>query len=169
MNYYSSQNKNYKWILTAIDYFSKKVFAIGLKNKTGETTRDGLEAICESANTYPKIIQSDNGGEFIDKAVKDWATDHNIKMVRTLSYSPQSNGLIENFNNILRKLIREGFIRHNNFNWIDNLDIYIENRNESRHSTTKYTPNQIWTEGLQEIEKVPKARKTEIGGRQYIN
>ena len=83
-------------------------------------------------------------------------------MIRTVSYSPTSNGLIENFNNILRKLIREGFIRNNNFNWIDNLDVYIKNRNESRHSTTKYTPNQIWTEGLQDIDKVSKARKIEI-------
>ena len=159
MNYYSGQNRNYKWILTGIDFFSKKLFAIGLKNKTGETTQEGLENICQKLKTYPKIIQSDNGGEFIDAAVKDWAEENNIKLVRTLSYTPTSNGLIENFNNILRKIIREGFIRNNNFNWIDNLDDYIENRNESRHSTIKYTPNQIWVEGRTEIEKVSKAEK----------
>ena len=162
MNYYSGQNRNYKWILTAIDYFSKKVFAIGMKNKTGETTRDALDELCENVNTYPKIIQSDNGGEFIDQSVKDWALEYHIKLVRTLSYTPTSNGLIENFNNILRKMIREGFIRNNNFNWIDHLDDYIENRNESKHGTTKYTPNQIWTEGQTELEKIPKARRIEI-------
>ena len=125
MNYCSRQNRNYKWILTAIDNFSKKVFSIGMKNKTGEATGDALVELCEKENIYPKIIQNDNGGESIDQAVKDWAVEYHIKLVRTLSYTPTSNDLIESFNNILRKMIREGFIRNNNFNWIDHLDIYI--------------------------------------------
>ena len=135
MNYYKSSNNNYKWILTVIDFFSKKVFAKGMKDKTAETTKDALDSIC-SDNTYPLIIQSDNGGEFIGQEMKDWATDNKVRLVRTLSYTPTSNGLIENFNNLLRKMIREGFIRNNNLNWVDHLDDYVENRNNSRHSTT---------------------------------
>ena len=162
MAYYSTNNKNFKWILTVIDFFSKKVFAVALKDKSAETTRDGLEHICQTSNTYPKIIQSDNGGEFIGEFVKDWATENKVRLVRTLSYSPNSNGLIENFNNILRQMIREGFVRNNSFNWLDNLDDYINNRNESRHSTTKYTPNQIWKEGINELDAVTKKEQKEI-------
>ena len=162
MNYYIENNKGYKWILTGIDFFSKKVFARPLKNKEGITTRNALDSICSDNNTYPLIIQSDNGGEFIDQSVKDWATEHEIKLVRTLSYSPSSNGLIENFNNILRKMIREGFIRNNNLIWVDYLDQYIENRNNSKHSTTKYTPNQIWRQGRDTLDKLTKKQKDKI-------
>jgi len=162
MNYYIQSNRGYRYILSCIDFFSKKVFAIPLKNKEGETARDGLESICSKNNTYPLIIQSDNGGEFIDQSVKDWASAHEVKLVRTLSYTPTSNGLIENFNNILRKMIREGFIRNNNLNWVDHLNQYIENRNNSKHSTTKYTPNQIWKEGREPLDKLTKRQKDAI-------
>jgi hypothetical protein len=113
MGYYAADNRNFKWILTIIDFFTKKVFAYALKNKEAETVRNGFEQICSSVNTYPLILQTDNGGEFVNEILRDWATDHNVKLVRTLSYSPTSNGLIENFNNLLRKMIREGFIRKN--------------------------------------------------------
>ena len=162
MNYYINDNRGYRYILTCIDFFSKKVFAIPLKNKEGETARDGIESICSKFKTYPLIIQSDNGGEFIDQSVKDWASAHEVKLVRTLSYTPTSNGLIENFNNILRKMIREGFIRNNNLNWVDSLNQYIENRNNSKHSTTKYTPNQIWKEGREPLDKLTKKQKDAI-------
>ena len=162
MNYYLQMNKGYRYILTCIDYFSKKVFARPLKNKEGITARNALESICSDNNTYPLIIQSDNGGEFIDQSVKDWATDHEVKLVKTLSYTPTSNGLIGNFNNLLRKMIREGFIRNNNLIWVDNLDQYIENRNNSKHSTTKYTPNQIWKEGREKSSKLTKKEKEAI-------
>ena len=159
MGYYSADNKNFKWILTIIDFFTKKVFAYALKNKEAETIRNGFEQICSSVNTYPLILQTDNGGEFVNEILRDWATDHNVKLVRTLSYSPTSNGLIENFNNLLRKMIREGFIRNNNFNWVDHLDTYVLNRNGSKHSTTKFTPNDIWAAGREPLDKLSKKEK----------
>ena len=147
MGNYRNQNNNFKWILTVIDYFSKKVFAEALLNKDAVTVRNALDNICQTSNTYPIIIQSDNGGEFKNAILRTWATNNNVKLVNTLSYTPQSNGLIENFNNILRKMIREGFIRNNNLNWVNYLPLYIQNRNNSKHSTTKQTPNEIWTAG----------------------
>ena len=159
MGYYAADNRNFKWILTIIDFFTKKVFAYALKNKEAETIRNGFEQICSSVNTYPLILQTDNGGEFVNEILRDWATDHNVKLVRTLSYSPTSNGLIENFNNLLRKMIREGFIRNNNFNWVDHLDTYVLNRNGSKHSTTKFTPNDIWAAGREPLDKLSKKEK----------
>jgi hypothetical protein len=89
---------------------------------------------------------SDNGAEFKNYQSKAWLRDQNIKPVFSLPYSPESNGLIENFNKQLRKMMREIFIRNNNLNWIDNLQLMIDNKNETYNSTIKAKPNYIWNQ-----------------------
>jgi hypothetical protein len=155
MDSYSMKNKGYKYILTVIDNFSKYVFAVGLKNKTAETILEGMMDIIENQaeGTHPRMIQSDNGGEFKNKIFQDWAKLNKITLKLSMSYQPTSNALIENFNNLLRKMIREGFIRHNNLNWIDHLPNYLYNRNHSRHSTTKYTPDEVWRNGRDKLKR----------------
>jgi IS30 family transposase len=146
---YEGYNKHFKYILTGIDYFSKKVFAVPLRSKTPQTTLKGLEkAITEQmGDTYPHIIQSDNGGEFKNKPFKEWAKEHHIHLIHTLSYTPTGNALVENANKWIRKMIREGFVRYNSFNWVDHLHEYIYNRNDMKHSVTKRKPNTIWSAG----------------------
>jgi hypothetical protein len=139
-------NKHNNYILTAIDYFSRKVWARPLKNKEAETVRKGLESIFIEMTITPHILQSDNGAEFKNYETKAWLRDQNIKPVFSLPYSPESNGLIENFNKQLRKMMREIFIRNNNLNWIDNLQLMIDNKNETYNSTIKAKPNYIWNQ-----------------------
>ena len=68
-------------------------------------------------------------------------------MIHTVSYSPTGNALIENYNNTLRKMIREGFIRYKSLNWTKHLKEYLTNKNNSKHSTTKETPDNVWRAG----------------------
>jgi transposase InsO family protein len=149
MTKYEGYNNHYKWILTAIDYFSKKVFAVPLKNKEDNTCLEGLKKIIHEQmnNTYPKMLQSDNGGEFKNELFEKWGKDHNVKLIHTMSYTPTGNALIENFNKFLRKYINEGMTRYNSFNWVDHLNEYLNNRNDSKHSITKKKPNDIWVPG----------------------
>jgi hypothetical protein len=39
---------------------------------------------------------------------------------------------------------RDGFVRNNNLNWTRELDNYLVNRNNTKHSRTKHTPKEIW-------------------------
>jgi hypothetical protein len=151
---YEGYNKHYKFILSGIDYFSKKIFAVPLRSKTPLTTLRGLEqAIAEQmGDTYPRIIQSDNGGEFKNKTFKEWARAHQIHLINTLSYTPTGNALVENSNKWIRKMIREGFIRYNSFNWVDHLQEYVYNRNEMKHSVLKKKPNAVWSAGHHDDE-----------------
>ena len=74
------------------------------------------------AGVYPRILKRDNGGEFVGD-LSALMTAHNIEGVETLSYSPESNGLIENFNNQMRKMLRKLMIGHQNFTWYNQLDL----------------------------------------------
>lgn len=149
---YAGYNNNYKFILTAIDFFSKKAFAVGIFDNTAPNVIKGFETIIsdQAEGTTPNYLQADNGPEFTSKLFNEWCQRKNIKLIHTLSYTPQSNGLIENFNGQLRKMMREGFIRNNSddkLNWRKYLDIYLQNKNERKHYTTKEKPNDVWRRG----------------------
>jgi hypothetical protein len=70
--------------------------------------------------TYPRIIACDNGGEFKRETLA-WMKEHNIQVINTLSYSPESAGLVEGTNKKVRKVLREIMIRTNSRNWTRHL------------------------------------------------
>jgi transposase InsO family protein len=143
MNRYKSQNRDYRYILTCIDCFSRYVWAKPIKTKSSRDVTQALKSICEETGVYPHIIMKDNGKEF-QGATNAFMKQHNIIWINTLSYSPQSNGLIENFNNQLRKILRELMIRNNNTIWYNKLQIACDNKNTQRNSTIKDRPANIW-------------------------
>ena len=149
VNYWGKYNKiggtEQKYILTVIDYFSRYVFAASLPNKESSTIIEAFKYIFDNqSHCYCKILQSDNGGEFISKEFKSFCETNKMELVFNKTYSPTGNGLIENFNKYLRKLINETFVRHNNLNWVNSLDDCLYNRNHTKHSHIKMLPAEVW-------------------------
>jgi transposase InsO family protein len=97
-------NRTYRYILTVIDYFSGYVWARVLTNKTDVSIRTRLNNTITSpyplgsSNTYPHILQTDNGTEFSNAVLAAYTTQHQIKHIFTTSYTPQSNGKVERAN-----------------------------------------------------------------------
>ena len=145
VNYWGPYNGGKKYILTAIDYFSRYVFAVALPNKEAQTIINAFETIYNNqSHCYPLILQSDNGTEFKNKFLKEFCVNHHIKLVFNKTYSPTGNALVENFNKYLRKLINEGFLRKNRLKWVDSLNDYLYNRNHTKHSNIKMMPADVW-------------------------
>ena len=102
-----------QYILNIVDYFSKKVMARPIRDKTAIEVRNAFQAICLQVNSYPHILVSDNGGEFRG-ALDVFINAHNlvahpnqrIHHIFTTTYSPTSNGLVERLNAELRRKIR---------------------------------------------------------------
>ena len=172
MNRYIKDNRNYRYILSCIDYFTKKCWLRGLKNKTAQDVTNAMQSIINEANITPKIIQKDNGGEF-QGDLNVWMKDNNIKYINTLSYTPQSNGLVENLNKNIRKIIRELFLRNNNHNWIDHLQDVANNKNTQTNRTTKEEPNDIWSNTYDNNddveEKIKKRAEQMLYNTQELN
>ena len=146
MKRYEGHNGQKRHILTCIDYFSKFAWAVPIVTKDSASVAKALDEIVKQAdNVYPKLIQKDNGTEFQGE-VNDWMKAHNVKYANSLSYSPESNGLIENFNKQLRKKLREMAIRTKSLRWIDHLQTAVNNKNATVNSTTKFTPNQLYND-----------------------
>jgi IS30 family transposase len=105
-------NEGYKFILTVVDFISRKVFLRPLKSQTAVNVRNQLINIVAETKTYPKIIACDNGSEFKGETLA-WMKEHNIQVIDILSYSPESAGLVEGTNKKVRNVLREILIRTN--------------------------------------------------------
>lgn len=143
-------NGQRKYILTVIDYFTGKVFARAILNRDNSDARptlaNAINDICDNdAQCYPHQIQGDT--EFNSGSFKTWCRDHHIKFIKTMSYSPTSNGKVERANREIRKKTKAGFIRNNNLAWVQYLPDYIENINNQQNVRTGFSPNELWTPG----------------------
>lgn len=156
-----------KWILSVVDYYSSKAFARHMPNKTLVTIRNMMQEICQANDTYPHILQADN--EFHASApnarnvLQQWCDQNNIEFVRTLSYTPTSNGKIERQNRMIRQKIRAGFARNNNNEWAQHLADYIENINNQQITRTKQIPNTLWVPGYNESIQNPMIQRNREG------
>ncbi len=85
-----------KYIVTLSDYFSKWPEAAPLKSKCAEGVADFLfDVFCRHG--WPKIIQSDQGREFINAVNSYLFKSTNIQHCISSAYHPQTNGLDERF------------------------------------------------------------------------
>lgn len=142
--------KNYKWIITAINNFSKKASAYPLKTKSEKDVLEGMKKISDE---FPDIhsIRTDNGVEFNNKSVNKLLEDKNIKHILILAYKPQSNGIVERFNGTLKRMIFKLRAHNPDFDWASQLPILISNYNSSVNDTTKLTPDAVGANNQTEV------------------
>ena len=141
----------YTWLLNAIDLFSKKGWSVALKDKTDNSVLNGMKVILGKINHPIKSIRSDNGSEFKNAKFQALMKKEGIKQVFSLPYTPQSNGQVEKFNGVLKGVINKA--RYNNdegYNWVKDLDVFVDNYNNSINATTNKTPNDIAEQSAEE-------------------
>ena len=73
MSNLAAANKNYKYLLVAIDVYSRLAFVVPMKNKTATTVNTALIEILD--HTEPNSITTDQGSEFINASFKKILTN----------------------------------------------------------------------------------------------
>lgn len=96
-----SNGQSYK-MLTVLDEYTRQAMCVAVKARMGSA--DVLEAIYPLLLKHgkPEYIRSDNGSEFIAKALQEWLTRVGIKPIQIYPGSPWENGYNERFNGTLR-------------------------------------------------------------------
>jgi len=88
-------------MLTVLDEYTRQAMCVAVKARMGSA--DVLEAIYPLLLKHgkPEYIRSDNGSEFIAKALQEWLTRVGIKPIQIYPGSPWENGYNEreNFKN----------------------------------------------------------------------
>lgn len=133
------ENKNYSYILTVIDVFSKKGWAIPIKDKKGTTVLTALKHVLDLYK--PERIHADQGMEFFNKDIKSYLGKHNIELYFTNSEMKAS--IVERFNRTIKDKMWRFFEFNKSFNYIDILDDLIESYNNTYHRSIKTSPNKV--------------------------
>ena len=94
----SRKNKDIKYLLCAIDLYSKYAFVVPLKDKKGISIVNAFNKIIKQSNSAkPNKVWVGKGGEFYNHVFKKWLSDNDIIM-----YSNYNKG---------KSVVAERFIR----------------------------------------------------------
>ena len=91
-----------------VDEYSRQCLAIDVDRK--QTSREVLRTLAKLMLRcgVPKHIRSDNGPEFVAKAVRSWLARLGVQTLFIEPGSPWENGYIESFNGRLRDELLNG-------------------------------------------------------------
>ena len=128
-------------MLNVVDEFTRECLAIRVARKL--TSLDVIDVLTELfiARGTPAHIRSDNGPEFVAKAVQGWIRGVGAKTAFIEPGSPWENGYVESFNGKLRDELLDGEV----FNTLAEARVLIEqwrvHYNTTRpHSSLGYRP-----------------------------
>ena len=80
MQLLSKCNKGTRFLLCAIDIFSKYAWVDSLKDKKGITITDAFQKILDESGYKPNKIWIDKGNKFYNKSLKSWLEKNDIEM-----------------------------------------------------------------------------------------
>ena len=133
MQLMSKFNKGFRFLLCAIDIFSKYAWVVRLKDKKGVSIVNAFQSILEASNRKPNKIWVDKGSEFHNNSFKKWLQDNNIFM-----YSTHNEGkYVERFTGTLKNKIYKYITSISKNAYIDKLDEIVNKYNNTYHRTIK--------------------------------
>ena len=127
-----------KYILSVIDYYTKYAEAVALPNQEAVTVARALEDIF-ARHGMPLVLLTDQGSNFESKVIASLCEMFGIEKRRTTAYHPQTDGLCERFNGILKSLLRMRVNQEKN-DWDEQLPNALLAYRISTQSSTGVTP-----------------------------
>ena len=134
----SRKNKGIKYLLCAIDLYSKYAFVIPLKDKKGISIVNAFNKIIKQSERKPNKIWVDQGGEFYNNFFKKWLSDNDIIMYST--YNEGKSVVAERFIRTLKNKLYKHMTATGKNVYYDVLDDVVNKYNNTKHSTIKMKP-----------------------------
>lgn len=141
MQAYARTNKNYRYILTIVDAFSKFAFARAVKKKTGEEVSLKFADVLKKSKRTPKLLHTDKGSEFFNSVFQALLSKHNIRHYHT--FSGKKASMVERFNRTLKGLMFPEFHKQGNYKWLALLPRLVRKYNNRKHRTIGMKPSEV--------------------------
>lgn len=139
-----------KYVLTFIDDFSRRTWVYFLKYKSDvfDSFRIFKTYVEKRSGCSIQWICTDNGGEYVNQAFRDFCTKHGLQQQFTVPYTPQQNGVAEHKNRTLWEMMNcmiQSKSMDSSF-WAEavNCANYIQNR-MSHKAIRHMTPEEAWS------------------------
>ena len=164
----SRKNKGIKYLLCAIDLYSKYAFVIPLENKKGISVTNGFNKIIKQSNRKPNKIWVDQGGEFYNNVFKKWLSDNDIIMYST--YNEGKSVVAERFIRTLKTKLYKHVTAIGKNVYYDVLEDVVNKYNNTKHSTIKMKPIDVGNNKRVYIDEHNKKRsRFKVGDRVRIS
>ena len=137
----SKKNKGIKYLLCAIDLFSKYAFVVPLKDKKGISIVNAFNKIIKQYNKKPNKIWVDQKGEFYNHNFKKWLSDNDIIMYST--YNEGKSVVAERFIRTLKNKLYKHMTATGKNVYYDVLDDIVNAYNNTKHNTIKMKPKDV--------------------------
>lgn len=145
------KNSHYTFLLNVVDVYSRYVWSFPIKQKKAINIAPLLKQVYEEVKqihpTFNGTLTTDTGNEFTNDAVKKLNKEYNRKHYTIVSADqnhPTITAIVERFNYTLWNLISKYTESVDNLNFIKVLPELIENYNNTKHTTIKAKPIDVF-------------------------
>lgn len=139
----SKYNNGVKYLLTAIDVFSKYGYALPLKKKNSDSMLKAFKKLFKESK-FVSHLQTDRGKEFWNKFLKSYFKRHKINHYST--HSEFKASVVERFNRTLKTKLYRIFTHRNSYRYVHLLKNVLKSYNASVHRSTGYAPINVTPE-----------------------
>lgn len=137
MQKYERYNDGFKYILTCIDIFSKKAWAVPIKSKRSRDCAEAFKIILDDG--VPKRVQSDRGKEFEGSVFQNLLKLHQIRFFSSTNQDIKC-AIVERFNRTLKTRLWRYFTHNISYRYVDALPQIINAYNHSFHRSINCRP-----------------------------
>lgn len=173
VNALAKENDEFKYLLTAIDMFSRKLVCIPMKNKSA---REASAAVGRMIRIMkPKQLFTDAGKEFVNATVANLLRINEIEHM--IAASDMKCSGVERVNKTLQRKLYQYMTENNTDRYIDILPDIVSSYNNSKHETIALTPEEAeqpenvlqvrdelnkWYTHIVRMQKKPSFKKGDI-------
>lgn len=167
---YRGYNNQRKYLLAMLDLATKYLWVEPLLNKESITVWNGfrkiLDRLQQSGLRLPRIVQSDNGSEFMQPFSTE-CKNVGITQVFSQSHAPTTQGGIERVQGYVKKKVGNYFTQYNTRVWLNIIQRMVDNYNNEKHGTTGFSPRELLF-GVKDLQnnvnqiRTDKARKDAV-------
>jgi hypothetical protein len=136
----TSRNGN-RYILTAVDYFTKWPIARATRDIKTETVIEFLLQDVVSMYGVPRKIITDRGSDFTSDLAEAFFAKLGINHAATTAYRPQANGQVERLNQTLKKQLTH--LTNGRDDWDEQLWKALLAIRTMTNASTKQTPSKL--------------------------
>ena len=147
----SKYNKGIKYLLCAIDLFSKYAWVIPIRDKKGITITNAFQKIMKESNRKPNKIWVDKGSEFYNNSVKKWLKDNDVEMY--LIHNKGKSVIAERFIRALKNKIFKHMTAISKNVYFDVFDDIVNKYNNIVHRTIKMKPIDVGSDSYAEYSE----------------
>lgn len=140
MSMFEKENTGFRWILTVIDVFSKRAFAIPVKRKDSKNMIEAFKTL-ERQTELPRKIQTDKGMEFRAKEVQQYFKSKGVHWFSSEDDMMKAQ-VVERFNRTLKGKMWKYFHYKKSNKWLHVLPMLMQSYNNTVHTSIKMTPNE---------------------------